>query len=274
MVRKKEGERSSSSPAIGCTLAATTSSPTCSSQMQRLSSPAFAITAATAAALDARLFALYPLPQLMEAAGHAVAAACSLSFPLATHPTCAVLVGPGNNGGDGLVAARHLAAFGYRATVISPRPPPPGSHNAALHAQLAALGVPVAELPASEAELRGFSFLVDAVFGFSFRGPLIKPPFAALLAAAAACGAPILSVDVPSGWAVDEATPPPLPSLRPTVLLSLTFPKPCATGFETTCSGAHWVGLRGVVPPALAAELGLPELPWAEAGAAPVLRLR
>ncbi len=234
---------------------------------------AITITAATAAALDARLFTLYPLAQLMELAGHAVATAAALTFPLSSHPTVHVLCGPGNNGGDGLVAARHLHGFGYRTTVVAPRAPPPGTHLAALHAQLLALGVPILEA-AGEGELRAASFLVDALFGFSFRGPP-RAPFAELLAAAAASGAPVLSVDVPSGWPVDACEgPPPPPSLRPAALVSLTLPKPAAAAFEAGCSGAHWLGLRGVVPRALAEELRLPSAPWEGAGCAPVLRLR
>jgi NAD(P)H-hydrate epimerase len=62
----------------------------------------------------------YTLDQLMELAGLAVAQATAAVFPLvkegveAPAPSVLVLAGPGNNGGDGLVAARHLALWGYR----------------------------------------------------------------------------------------------------------------------------------------------------------------
>ena len=60
----------------------------------------------------------YTLDQLMEVAGLAVAQATAAAFPLdraaASPRTVLVLAGPGNNGGDGLVAARHLALWGYR----------------------------------------------------------------------------------------------------------------------------------------------------------------
>ncbi|MGV1015611.1 MAG: NAD(P)H-hydrate epimerase, partial [Methyloceanibacter sp.] len=49
---------------------------------------------------------------LMENAGRAVADEVSRRFPDAA--TVAVLCGPGNNGGDGFVAARHLAERGYK----------------------------------------------------------------------------------------------------------------------------------------------------------------
>ena len=155
------------------------------------------ITAATAAALDARLFSLYPLPQLMELAGAAVAFAAAKTFPLPAHRTVVVVCGPGNNGGDGLVAARHLHAFGYAPTVVVPRVGE--GHCAALLSQLRALNVPcVPSLGA--ADFSCFSFVVDAVFGFSFCGPQLKEPHASLFAAMAAPGAPpVFSVDVPSG---------------------------------------------------------------------------
>ena len=46
--------------------------------------------------------------------------ACSLAseWPVASHSRILVVAGPGNNGGDGLVAARHLFHFGYNVQVI------------------------------------------------------------------------------------------------------------------------------------------------------------
>lgn len=57
--------------------------------------------------MDSRVggFSLY---QLMELAGLAVAEACFKSFPTHKYPNPLVICGPGNNGGDGLVAARHM----------------------------------------------------------------------------------------------------------------------------------------------------------------------
>ena len=56
----------------------------------------------------------------MELAG----VACFEAF-VKTHPSTKapvfVFVGPGNNGGDGLVAARHLALRGYFVTIVMPR---------------------------------------------------------------------------------------------------------------------------------------------------------
>jgi len=57
--------------------------------------------------------------QLMELAGLSVAAAVAKVFP-SKHKVL-VIAGPGNNGGDGLVCARHLQLFGYRPTIFYPK---------------------------------------------------------------------------------------------------------------------------------------------------------
>lgn len=77
--------------------------------------------AAAAAAIDAELMASpgFSLDQLMELAGLSVAAALHDAFP--ARRRVLVVAGPGNNGGDGLVAARHLFHFGYSPTVLYPR---------------------------------------------------------------------------------------------------------------------------------------------------------
>ena len=72
-----------------------------------------AISAKTAALLDKELMSsgAYSIDQLMELAGLAVAKAIYQEYPPAPEKTLQkilVLVGPGNNGGDGLVCARHL----------------------------------------------------------------------------------------------------------------------------------------------------------------------
>ena len=54
---------------------------------------------------------------LMEQAGTALAEAIQESFPRRADRTVLVLAGPGNNGGDGLVCARHLSDAGYRVRV-------------------------------------------------------------------------------------------------------------------------------------------------------------
>ncbi len=163
------------------------------------------LPAASAAALDRDLMAPpaaggagFTLEGLMELAGLSVAAAAAAAYPLPATRTVLVVAGPGNNGGDGLVAARHLAAWGYAVTAVVPRAPGRAGSDTArvfagLLAQLAAAGVAVtADLPPAAALAPAVSggggggpaaaadLIIDAVFGFSFTGE-VRPPFDAVL---------------------------------------------------------------------------------------------
>lgn len=133
-----------------------------------------------------------PGPTLMEAAGRAVARAALRRFrPVRT----LVLAGPGNNGGDGWVAARWLDQAGWPVVVAPLAPPRPGS-DAALAA--ARWRGPVVPFTAAEAARAGL--VIDAVFGAGLSRP-VEGLAAEVLGAVAA---PVLAVDVPSG--VDGAT--------------------------------------------------------------------
>jgi ADP-dependent NAD(P)H-hydrate dehydratase / NAD(P)H-hydrate epimerase len=137
-----------------------------------------------------------PGPQLMEAAGRAVAgAAMRLRGPGAA----AVLCGPGNNGGDGFAAARHLAAAGWRVRVglLGERSQLKG--DAAHHAALWTGAVE----PLTPAILDGADLAIDAIFGAGLARPL-DGVAKAVVEALAARGVPSLAVDVPSG--LDGAT--------------------------------------------------------------------
>ena len=96
------------------------------------------IGAAEMAEIDGRAEALgLPRVALMENAGRAVAevAAVELARMQAAHaePQVVVLCGPGDNGADGFVAARHLAAGGRRVTVVLVGDPSQISGAAAQH---------------------------------------------------------------------------------------------------------------------------------------------
>eukprot|EP00004_Rigifila_ramosa_P003096 TRINITY_DN1324_c0_g1_i4.p1 TRINITY_DN1324_c0_g1~~TRINITY_DN1324_c0_g1_i4.p1 ORF type:complete len:280 (+),score=30.79 TRINITY_DN1324_c0_g1_i4:118-957(+) len=143
------------------------------------------------------------MEQLMELAGLSVAAAVCAEFPAASHPRVLVVCGPGNNGGDGLVAARHLRHFGYTPTVLYPRTPAKPLF-AGLVTQLNSLGVPFLAPERFTEEFlaaRSCDLVVDAIFGFSFAGPP-RAPFDRILELLTQTRAdllpPILSVDVPS----------------------------------------------------------------------------
>jgi hydroxyethylthiazole kinase-like uncharacterized protein yjeF len=301
------------------------------------------LSALAAAALDAELMGVensdgaFTLEQLMELAGLAVAQATHRSLAGAGAPLrVLVLAGPGNNGGDGLVAARHLASFGHRVAVWRRGPSSSSSSSSAhphyerLVRQLRALGGeggielleegawPPAGTTAAGGLASRFDVAVDALFGFSFRGAP-RAPFdrvladvareaefveaeaaggeeAAVLSDGAVAGARaprpsvrrvgggglrVVSVDVPSGWPVDGASA--AGALRPSVLVSLTAPKPCAALYDALAAGGaespqkpqqqHWLGGR-FAPRDVMARHGVGALLELYEGDAQVVRLR
>jgi len=82
-----------------------------------------AISAKDAAALDRDLMDVggFSLDQLMELAGLSVSQAVYKVHPPSAGRRILVVCGPGNNGGDGLVAARHLVHYGYTPSVYYPK---------------------------------------------------------------------------------------------------------------------------------------------------------
>lgn len=132
---------------------------------------------------------------LMENAGASVAREIIKAWPPCR---VTVLCGPGNNGGDGFVVARHLVAAGWDVQVGLLGPLDRLEGAAAHHARL--WSGPVAPLTA--AVLDGAGLVVDAIFGAGLSRAL-EGPVADLLAAAART-APIIAIDVPSGTMGDS----------------------------------------------------------------------
>jgi NAD(P)H-hydrate epimerase len=194
----------------------------------------------------------FSLDQLMELAGLSVSQAV---HRVCTHPSSIlVCCGPGNNGGDGLVAARHLAMYGHSVSVWYPKM---GRNNASLYERLVqqCVGAGVhTNVELSDA----YDVLVDALFGFGFSGA-VREPFTQAIDLFSSTTKPVVSVDVPSGWDVDQGNL--LQTFVPHALVSLTAPKQCAMHF----TGRHFLGGR-FVPKNMAVEyaLHLPEYPDAD----------
>lgn len=129
--------------------------------------------------------------QLMERAGAGVAAWVQR---LSAAPVL-ILCGPGNNGGDGYVAARLLAAAGRAVRVAASGEPASG---AAARARALWTGPVEAVSDAQPAPV-----LVDALFGTGLARPL-DPALAARLSALAAAAQCCIAVDLPSGVASDD----------------------------------------------------------------------
>ena len=129
---------------------------------------------------------------LMERAGRAVADAVARRHPSGAPEVC-VMGGPGNNGGDGFVAARILLARGYPVRLLLL-----GDSKLKGDAAEAAKRWSGATEPASVAGLQGADVIVDALFGAGLDRPL-EGEARALIEAINACGVPVIAVDLPSG---------------------------------------------------------------------------
>lgn len=132
------------------------------------------LSAKAAAALDAELMSTsaYSLDQLMELAGLSVSQAVYRLHPPSTHPSILIACGPGNNGGDGLVAARHLYHYGYKPTMYYPKQSKKDIYQR-LSKQLQDIDVKFVD--DFDGALEKADVVVDAVFGFSFEGEVREP---------------------------------------------------------------------------------------------------
>lgn len=138
---------------------------------------------------------------LMERAGQAVARQAARLAPKGA--PVVLLCGPGNNGGDGFIAARCLSAAGFDVEVRLLKDPASLKGDAA--AAFQRMGLPHAsthdgDLVASDliASLGRAGLVVDALFGAGLDRPLAGPA-AGLVEAVNASGKPVLAVDLPSG---------------------------------------------------------------------------
>lgn len=113
-----------------------------------------------------------------------------------------VLVGSGNNGGDGMVVARHLAEAGWDVRVRAPGGAAPATADgAAMSAIAAGIGIAVGDFDPAEASGPGL-LVVDALLGTGARGAPRGPVGAAVEWIAAHEG-PVVALDVPSGVDAD-----------------------------------------------------------------------
>ncbi|KAE8227121.1 hypothetical protein CF319_g373 [Tilletia indica] len=233
------------------------------------------ISAAVASALDAELMdparGGFSIDQLMELAGLACAQAVFRSYPPEQYPWVLVACGPGNQGGDGLVAARHLLHFGYTPRVWYPKRGKTELFTRLVQ-QLDNLEVEFVDQDDFEDALENADVILDAIFGFSFKGE-VRDPFREPLELlkdesrmefeSRTKLPPIVSVDIPSAWDVDEGNVNNR-SFTPQVLISLTAPKLGARAF----AGKHFLGGR-FLPLAMAERYGI-LLPQAFIGGAAV----
>ena len=199
------------------------------------------LSAAEMQACDRATSEVYGVPslELMRNAARAVVDVAQRQFPQARR--IVVLCGRGNNGGDGLMAARLLAEAGLAVTIVL-LGNPEGLKGDAGEAwrELVEAGQCVVHTPETEADLDAAvaalipDLIIDAVVGTGFTSPLRGLALSALAwvdKLASDSGnkpfAPVLAVDLPSGWAADSTSPDPSgPAFPADAVVTFTAPKP------------------------------------------------
>jgi NAD(P)H-hydrate epimerase len=164
------------------------------------------IDAKTAQAIDEKLMNQngFSIDQLMELAGYSVANAVHDYYTgrygkenPKSNRRLLIYCGPGNNGGDGLVAARHLKHFGYLPSIIYPKQGKTQLFSN-LVKQCIDLEIDILSNIPSVDEMNQAQMIVDGLFGFSFSGPL-RSPFDSIIQSFTQTKTPIFSIDLPSG---------------------------------------------------------------------------
>ncbi len=147
-----------------------------------------------------------PSFEAMRRAGNAVAAVVMRRWPLAAVDRVIVLCGPGNNGGDGFIAAAALRGAGYRVLVQALAPGTARSADA--QQAFAGWGGAVADLDPVQLEgLSARDVVVDALFGIGLTRAL-DGLVAAAVEALNRSAAAVVAVDVPSGVDADRGAVP------------------------------------------------------------------
>jgi NAD(P)H-hydrate epimerase len=169
--------------------------------------------------------------ELMRAAAARIAAFAREQFPQAKRVL--VLCGRGNNGGDGMMAARLLGQAGLDVAVVLLGAPGELKGDAAVawrelegDGSCRIYAVSAAEELAGHGDLLKTDLIVDAVVGTGFKPPL-KGLALAALEWIKSSKAPVLAVDLPSGWAADETGATLSEQVFPAdAVITFTAPKP------------------------------------------------
>jgi NAD(P)H-hydrate epimerase len=166
--------------------------------------------------IDRRAIEHYRLPGivLMENASRGLAghAMKMLNWPNQTQDgNVLILAGPGNNGGDGFAAARHLRNAGLNVTIVLITPPARINGDAGTMLEVCrAMRLTIIEAfenPTSLSALPSHDLVIDALLGTGVTQPVRDPIAAAIHWLNTGQDAPVLACDVPSGLDCDTGQP-------------------------------------------------------------------
>lgn len=224
------------------------------------------LSAAEMQACDRATSERYGVPsiELMRTAAGAVAGLARELYPHTKRVT--VLCGRGNNGGDGMMAARLLADAGLEVTTLLLGDPAKLVGDAAVAwGELTNGAHRFVHVVATAEDLSALDgaldtdLIVDAVVGTGFKAPL-KGLALAVLEWVKGSKATMLAVDLPSGWEADStAAGATGPAFEPDAVVTFTAPKPTHVFGQLT---RRWDQPVAVVPigspdEAIQSELGL-----------------
>ncbi|AWB43218.1 bifunctional ADP-dependent NAD(P)H-hydrate dehydratase/NAD(P)H-hydrate epimerase [Paenibacillus sp. CAA11] len=159
-----------------------------------------------------------------------------------------ILVGKGNNGGDGIVCGRHLAAAGIRVTLLYADPPAQFTGEAGLQRTIAEqLAIPHKVYERGTLRFTEYTGVVDALLGTGAKGAP-RGMYAALIREVNDSGLPVVSADIPSGLNADTGE----------------MHDPCIQAHRTVCLAFLKTGLTqypgaGAAGEIVVRDIGIPE---------------
>ena len=148
-----------------------------------------------------------PGEELMERAGYAVARTAVKFLKRHDSHSALLFVGKGNNGGDAIVAARHLAAAGCQPTLVLLCRRQDLQGDPLLHFRKLVTGIPVFELPTLD-ELSSIvaeakpAVVVDGLLGTGLKDE-VREPYATAIKVINGLHLPVIAIDIPSGLDAD-----------------------------------------------------------------------
>ena len=148
-----------------------------------------------------------PGEELMERAGYAVARATIQFLKREDSRSVLLFAGKGNNGGDAIVAARHLAGAGCYPTLVLLCRRNELQGDALLHFQKLVSAIRIFELPTLD-ELSGIvaetepAVVVDGLLGTGLKGD-VREPYATAIKVINGLHLPVVAIDIPSGLGSD-----------------------------------------------------------------------
>jgi len=173
------------------------------------------VTSSEMQRIDKETIEGYGVPSvvLMENAGLGVVEVIKEAYSKVNEMGVAVFAGCGNNGGDGLVIARHLSNQGVDVRVFLVGKASQVSHDCGVNLRIARkMKIPISEIASKisldrvRQEWEGSRLVIDAIFGTGLSRDVSGVP-AAVIEFINSLKVPIISVDIPSGLSADTAKP-------------------------------------------------------------------